>query len=247
MSTRLNYDHVATSYDNQPYRAKAADPFLLSLAVERPAVLDLACGTGSQTIANATARPDGRYVGVDFSAGMLARARRKAPHLHWLRGDASALPFVAACFDFVSFQFALHHVARKQVALREVARMLRPGGRFVYRNLLPEATGDWVFYRYFPAARDRDARDFLPLAEIQQALEHAGATVVKVEIEHIDDDIALADFLGDAQRRDVCSQTASISTGDFAAGVARVEADIAAGVERVRSELALVTLVAERR
>jgi SAM-dependent methyltransferase len=57
-------------------------------------------------------------------------------------------------------QFAFHHVADKAGLLRAVLRLLRPGGRFVMRNMCPQESGDWLYYEYFPEAKFVDLRDF---------------------------------------------------------------------------------------
>jgi demethylmenaquinone methyltransferase / 2-methoxy-6-polyprenyl-1,4-benzoquinol methylase len=102
---------------------------LAALAVVQPGdrVLDSCCGTGDLAIA--AARAGGRVTGLDFSEAMLERARRKAPELEWLHGDALALPFEDASFDVVTVGFGIRNVADLEAGLRELARVLEPGGR----------------------------------------------------------------------------------------------------------------------
>jgi demethylmenaquinone methyltransferase / 2-methoxy-6-polyprenyl-1,4-benzoquinol methylase len=90
-------------------------------------VLDAACGTGDLAIADAKAGA-GHVTGLDFSEQMLARARRKAP-LEWVQGDMLALPFGDATFDAATVGFGVRNVADLELALRELRRVLRPGGR----------------------------------------------------------------------------------------------------------------------
>jgi demethylmenaquinone methyltransferase / 2-methoxy-6-polyprenyl-1,4-benzoquinol methylase len=90
-------------------------------------VLDAACGTGDLAIADAKAGA-GHVTGLDFSEQMLARARRKAP-LEWVQGDMLALPFDDATFDAATVGFGVRNVADLELALRELRRVLRPGGR----------------------------------------------------------------------------------------------------------------------
>ena len=90
-------------------------------------VLDAACGTGDLTIADLKAGAS-RVTGLDFSEEMLARARRKAP-LEWIQGDLLALPFAEATFDAATVGFGVRNVADLELALRELRRVLRPGGR----------------------------------------------------------------------------------------------------------------------
>jgi demethylmenaquinone methyltransferase/2-methoxy-6-polyprenyl-1,4-benzoquinol methylase len=90
-------------------------------------VLDVCCGTGDLAIA--CARRGATVTGVDFSAPMLERARRKAPEIEWVSGDALDLPFEDQGFDGVTVGFGARNVEDLERALRELRRVLRPGGR----------------------------------------------------------------------------------------------------------------------
>jgi demethylmenaquinone methyltransferase/2-methoxy-6-polyprenyl-1,4-benzoquinol methylase len=90
-------------------------------------VLDAACGTGDLAIE--AARAGGRVVGLDFSAAMLERARRKAPQLEWVQGDLLALPWDEGEFDAATVGFGIRNVADLEAGLRELRRVVRPGGR----------------------------------------------------------------------------------------------------------------------
>jgi demethylmenaquinone methyltransferase/2-methoxy-6-polyprenyl-1,4-benzoquinol methylase len=92
-------------------------------------VLDLGAGTGVST--QELGRSGADAVGVDLSQGMLAAGRRARPEVPLVAGDALALPFPADTFDAVTISFALRNVVRPEVALREMARVTRPGGRLV--------------------------------------------------------------------------------------------------------------------
>ncbi|HEY1367698.1 MAG TPA: bifunctional demethylmenaquinone methyltransferase/2-methoxy-6-polyprenyl-1,4-benzoquinol methylase UbiE [Gaiellaceae bacterium] len=90
-------------------------------------VLDVCCGTGDLAIA--ARRRGARVVGLDFSERMLARARRKGPDVEWLRGDALHLPFPDASFDSATVGFGVRNLEDLEAGLRELRRVLRPGGR----------------------------------------------------------------------------------------------------------------------
>ena len=102
---------------------------LAAAAAVRPGdrVLDAACGTGDLAIADLRAGAS-KVTGLDFSEGMLARARRKAP-LDWVQGDMLALPFADGTFDAATVGFGVRNVADLELSLRELRRVLRPGGR----------------------------------------------------------------------------------------------------------------------
>lgn len=93
-------------------------------------VLDVACGTGVLACeAGRRVAPGGKVAGLDRNAGMLRVARRKAPAFDWREGLAEELPFADAAFDVVVCQFGLMFFADRARALREMWRVLRPGGR----------------------------------------------------------------------------------------------------------------------
>jgi ubiquinone/menaquinone biosynthesis C-methylase UbiE len=95
-------------------------------------VLDVACGTGALTrqIAERVG-PGGQVTGLDLSPGMLAVAREQldGPHVTWQEGSALELPFAPDSFDLVTCQQGLQFFPDRAVALREMRRVLRPGGR----------------------------------------------------------------------------------------------------------------------
>lgn len=92
-------------------------------------VLDVACGTGALTRAVADrVKQTGNVIGLDVNEGMLAVAQQKAPQLEWRSGMAEALPFEDNQFDAVVSQFGLMFFEDRHQALREMMRVLRPGG-----------------------------------------------------------------------------------------------------------------------
>jgi demethylmenaquinone methyltransferase / 2-methoxy-6-polyprenyl-1,4-benzoquinol methylase len=99
--------------------------------------LDVACGTGALTRELARLAGDrGRVVGMDFSPGMLDRARRRAGGPEWIQGDALDLPFVDASFDAATIAFGLRNLADPGRGLVEMARVVRTGGRLVVLEFL---------------------------------------------------------------------------------------------------------------
>lgn len=92
-------------------------------------VLDVACGTGilARTVA-ARVGPTGSVSGVDINPGMLAVARRIAPAIDWREGEAEALSYEDASFDAAVSQFGLMLFSAPEDALREMMRVLKPGG-----------------------------------------------------------------------------------------------------------------------
>lgn len=95
-------------------------------------VLDVGCGTGilAREIASRIGSV-GRVAGIEPSPGMLAVARQLAPTVEWREGIAESLPFPDRSFDAVVSQFALMFFTDRRQALREMLRVLIPGGRLV--------------------------------------------------------------------------------------------------------------------
>jgi ubiquinone/menaquinone biosynthesis C-methylase UbiE len=98
-------------------------------------LLDLACGPGIYTRPFARQAAPGLVVGLDLSPAMLRHARRCAraeriENLALIRGDALRLPFASGRFDGINCCGALHLFPDADLALREVSRVVKPGGRF---------------------------------------------------------------------------------------------------------------------
>ena len=118
-------------------------PVLIELAlVERgQAVLDVACGTGVVTrLLVDRVGAGGRVVGLDLNPAMLlaARANSKSPQIEWLEASALSIPMPDSAFDAVVCQQGLQFFPDKTAALREMRRVLRPGGRLalaVWRSI----------------------------------------------------------------------------------------------------------------
>lgn len=183
MFTRIapRYDllnHLLSAQMDRWWRARAARE--LKPILERPdaMVLDLCCGTGDLAFALAR-HAKARIVGADFSHTMLVRARGKAaggvgaPAIPFVEADALSLPLADESFDLVTTAFGFRNLANYQAGLREVFRVLKPGGslaileftepapgilgdayRFYTQRLLPKI-GGWV-------SGDKEAYAYLP-------------------------------------------------------------------------------------
>jgi len=118
-------------------------------AVVRPGdrVLDACCGTGDLAIAAAAA--GGKVTGVDFSKPMLERAGGKAPEIEWIEGDALALPFEDGSFDAATVGFGVRNLSDLEAGLRELRRVLRPGGRVAILEITRPQGLLAPFYRFW--------------------------------------------------------------------------------------------------
>jgi len=250
---RVDYDAISHLYDSQPHRTKTVDPELLALMSQRTgdarlSILDIACGTGNQLVANRSVVPFDRLVGLDRSQGMLRQARAKAPSITWIGADAAALPFRDGSFDFISCQFAFHHIEDKTRMLQEGFRILRAEGCLVLRNLCPQECPDWLYYYYFPEARVRDFEDFWPPDAVITAMRDCGFGPVRAEREHRYFEEDLLSCLETVQRRDTCSQLLAISDNAYEAGLRRLTRELASrsGPVLRDNHLCLVTFRGEK-
>jgi ubiquinone/menaquinone biosynthesis C-methylase UbiE len=94
-------------------------------------LLDVGCGTGQLLRSAAAIFPQAELVGVDPAAGMVRQAASSLPNdlvRRFVQGSAEALPFEDASFDLVVSTMSFHHWANQRAGLREVARVLVPGG-----------------------------------------------------------------------------------------------------------------------
>jgi demethylmenaquinone methyltransferase/2-methoxy-6-polyprenyl-1,4-benzoquinol methylase len=131
---RSMFDRIAPVYDSMNHAMTAGLDRrwrrLTAEAVVAPGdrVLDACCGTGDLALA-ARAAGAGRVTGVDFSEAMLERARAKSSEIEWLHGDLLRLPFHDDSFDAATVGFGVRNVDDLDLALRELRRVLKPGGR----------------------------------------------------------------------------------------------------------------------
>jgi demethylmenaquinone methyltransferase/2-methoxy-6-polyprenyl-1,4-benzoquinol methylase len=146
------FDRVAGRYDalnsvmtaglHHRWRQRAADRAALGPG---DSALDVCCGTGDMTLELAgRVAPGGHVVGCDFSEPMLDLAREKASgratdavRFEW--ADALSLPYDAGRFDAVTVGFGVRNLADLDRGLREMARVLRPGGRLVVLEITQPA------------------------------------------------------------------------------------------------------------
>jgi demethylmenaquinone methyltransferase / 2-methoxy-6-polyprenyl-1,4-benzoquinol methylase len=174
---RAMFDRIAGPYDlmnsvmtaglHHRWRARAAD---LARVGAGSRALDVASGTGDLAIELASRGAE--VVGSDFSSGMLEVARRKAPGLRWEVGNALDLPYDDGEFDAATVGFGARNFSDLERGLREMARVVRPGGRVVVLEITSPAKPPlstffslW-FDRVVPVlgrlARESEAYTYLP-------------------------------------------------------------------------------------
>jgi demethylmenaquinone methyltransferase/2-methoxy-6-polyprenyl-1,4-benzoquinol methylase len=205
------FDHIARRYDfmnrvlslglDKGWRRRAVKSLQLG---DRPRVLDLATGTGDLAIDIVRARPGATVIGLDPSQRMLAIAAAKlarrglADRVSLVLGDAQLLPYASCEMDAITIAFGIRNVPDRLAALREMARVLRPGGRvavlelgeprggvlgrcarFHKRHVVPRL-GAWLSGAREYAYLEQSIAAFPPPDEFAALMERAGLHVVEI-------------------------------------------------------------------
>jgi len=149
------YDRIAQGYAtywspvHRVSTLKLLDEVASEAGTGRPRILDVGCGTGAMSVEAAARWPEAEIEATDISVGMLAVAARtvtaaggRGRRVHLTRAAADRLPFPDGSFDLALTAFVLQLVPSRPRAVREMRRVLRPGGRLAYVGWL---AGDLPF------------------------------------------------------------------------------------------------------
>jgi ubiquinone/menaquinone biosynthesis C-methylase UbiE len=166
-------------------------------------------GTGAGTLALALAPLVREVVGVDIVPELLARAREGAPgNVTFIEGDATKLPFDSGTFDLSCSRRTLHHIARPELAIAELARVTAPGGRvFLDDQIAPVDPLAALELDRFERARDPSHARTLPDIDFRQLFEANGLVLQRAQFQthtrKLDYYLDLAGCAGDARTRAV--------------------------------------------
>jgi ubiquinone/menaquinone biosynthesis C-methylase UbiE len=159
-------------------------------------VLDVACGTGHASLAVARMLPRGRVTAVDFSSGMLDRARQKAASLalgniEFIERDMQNLGFPAGSFDVAVSAFGIFFIEDMETQLSHIASVVRPGGRIMITNFQEsyfQPLRDLLFSRIESYGVQRSPQPWKRIANeagCRQLFEKAGIADIRVEKKNI--------------------------------------------------------------
>ncbi len=167
-------------------------------------VLDVCCGTGELAFRiSRRVGPRGSVTGADYLEEMLQRARIKAasryPNLSFVLADTKKIPFPDKTFDAVTVAFGIRNIPDTDLALREIDRVLKPGGTFVCLELtkpdvrLFGAIYEWYVFKVMPFISKlvmktdkpyqylpRSIDDFHPPHEFTKLMTQCGFTKITV-------------------------------------------------------------------
>jgi demethylmenaquinone methyltransferase/2-methoxy-6-polyprenyl-1,4-benzoquinol methylase len=187
-------NHVLSFNVDRWWWRKTARSFA-SVLTRDASVLDLCCGTGDMTFAlrRQAGKSPVKLLGVDFSHAMLQRANHKSggTALRWVEADALRLPFADRHFDLITAAFGFRNLADYDAGLREMVRLLRPGGecgildfgeprglmgklyRIYFKHVLPAVgtvlSGVKGPYAYLPASVERFPSPEVMLGRMRRA------------------------------------------------------------------------------
>src|ERR1700726_2826698 len=139
------WQHVADKYDSvwSSSTRQFIRPLLDAAEVfPKMSVLDVGCGPGY--VSAAVSERGATSIGLDFSAEMIAIARKMFPSLQFREGDAQNLPFSDSSFDRVLANFALLHLSNPERACAEAFRVLKSGGKFGFTVWAPPSESPYA-------------------------------------------------------------------------------------------------------
>ncbi|WP_185759556.1 class I SAM-dependent methyltransferase [Kribbella jejuensis] len=207
-------------------------------------VLDLGSGTGRLTPGLA-AEFQGRVYGVEPSDRMRAEAPA-APGVTYLAGSAEAIPLPEASVDVVLMFLTFHHWTDRLQGLREVRRVLRPGGVALLRTQFADLMPDLFWYEYFPSARAVDAGMYQSVAEVRELAMAAGLAPGADVVQLVAEEPRTLRERYERLRHRALSTFEHLPAAELDAGFARFAADAEGDPERVMPVYSASMLVLTR-
>ncbi len=221
---RIDYDRISGRYDrSRRFGSELTRELagLLPRGLGPRAALDAGCGTGNATRCLREAWPQAEVIGLDLSAGMLARAGEKLSGAGLVRGDAGCLPFVDGAFDLILSAYMLHHLESPANFYAGAARALSPGGKLVVLTASHRQIRGHFLNQFFPRFGEIDCARFPDLPAVREGLRAAGLAP-EAERPMVVADYALDDEYLERIRNRHISTFELMDDAEFAEGLARI-------------------------
>ena len=209
-ATRERFGRTAERIaEHQDVQAAELEPRVARFVAPKGDERALDSGTGTGALAFALAPHVREVVAVDRVPELLAEARRHAdafPNVTFVEGDATKLPFEPGSFDLACSIRTLHHIARPELAVAELARVTRPGGHvFVVDQIAPVDPLVALELNRFEQARDPTHTRTLADVDLRGLFESNGLVLLRAEYERepreLDPYLDLAGCEGEARER----------------------------------------------
>lgn len=230
------YDSIGTNYNS----TRRADPYIVSRLLHflnsniNGHYLDIGCGTGNYTIALADTGL--LLVGMEPSVQMLNEGRAKRREIWWTQGFAEQILIDNESFDGVIATLTIHHWTDIYKGFKEVARVLKPGRRFVLFTATPgQMKGYWLNH-YFPGMLRASIAKMPSLELITDALNSAGFGIPITEKYFIQDDLQ-DNFLYSGKNNPCLYLDETIRKGISSFAALANEAEVIKGLEMLQYDL----------
>ncbi|MES2110653.1 MAG: class I SAM-dependent methyltransferase [Bacteroidota bacterium] len=230
------YDSIGTNYNS----TRRADPYIVSRLLhfltprKDGSYLDIGCGTGNYTIALAEAGL--LLFGMEPSLEMLNEARRRYEGIWWTQGFAEEISILDESFSGAIATLTIHHWTDIHQGFKEIARVLKLGGRFVLFTATPAQMEGYWLNHYFPEMLRASIAKMPSLELITDALTRAGLKINETEKYFIKD--GLQDkFLYCGKNNPGIYLDETIRKGISSFAALANETEVAKGLEILRDDL----------
>ncbi len=237
------YDKIGFEYDT----TRKADPTILTslaslLGIESSKkYIDVACGTGNYT--SELANFGGEWTAFDHSRKMLSEARAKSTLVKWQQFDVTATSYENDYFDGATCSLAIHHFPDLEKAFAEIARILKPGGKFIVFTATPDQMRSYWLNHYFPIMVERSCDQMPSIETVESALNKAGIFVEFTEPFFITPD--LQDFfLYSGKQRPEMYLSSSVRSGISSFHNYCSETELTGGLSKLREDIETGTIKA---
>lgn len=229
MMKKIDYDAVSKVYDT----VRSGDAEMISQLISgvqlspSSRAIDIGCGTANNTLLfhETTGVP---VLGVDFSSGMLSKARVKAPTLNFLQAPAERLPLCDDYFHIAFMTEVIHHLFDVDATIHEIFRVLKKAGMSCIVTQSHAQIADRMTSRFFPRTIPVDQSRYPTISSIEDSLYDAGFSGIDSKKFRYTAVQLGSDFLETLERRGF-SMLQKISEEEYNTGLEQVRSALASG------------------